>query len=121
MLVDSFLICCREFYSLTQSYDFAKAIGFALRPFCQYSNWRHFSNIRCFFERFGAYNNYNLGVDSFLRCFRQLYCLTQSYDFARAIGFALRPFLPNIQIGVISRILGVFSSGLVHIITIMWL
>ena len=33
MLVDSFLICCSEFYSLSQSYDFAKAIGFALRPF----------------------------------------------------------------------------------------
>ena len=60
-------------------------------------------------------------VESFYICFRQFYFLTQSYDYLKAIGFALRPFFANIQIGVISRILGVFSSGFVHIITIMWL
>ena len=48
-----------------------------------------------FFSRgFFAYNNYNLVVVSFLICFRQFYFLTQIYDFAKAIGFALRPFLP---------------------------
>ena len=82
VLVDSFLICFRQFYFLTQSYDFAKAIGFALRPFCQYSNWCHFSNIRCFFARFFGYDDYNLVVESFLRCFRQFYFLPQSQDVA---------------------------------------
>ena len=53
------------------------------------------SRILCFFSRvFFAYNNYNLVVDSFLICFRQFYFLTQSYDFSKAIGYALRPFLP---------------------------
>ena len=33
MLVGSFLIRFREFYFLTESDDFAKAIGFAWRPF----------------------------------------------------------------------------------------
>ena len=33
MIVESFYICFRQFYFLTQSYDFAKAIGFALRTF----------------------------------------------------------------------------------------
>ena len=33
MLVDSFLICFREFYFLTQSDDFGKAIASAWRPF----------------------------------------------------------------------------------------
>ena len=33
MLLDSFLIGFREFYFLTKSDDFAKAIAFAGRPF----------------------------------------------------------------------------------------
>ena len=32
MLVDSFVICFWQFYFLTQSDDFAKAIAFASRP-----------------------------------------------------------------------------------------
>ena len=33
MLVDSFLIRFRQFYFLTKSDDFAKAVAFAWRPF----------------------------------------------------------------------------------------
>ena len=33
MIVESFLISFRQFYFLTHSYDFAKAIGFVWRPF----------------------------------------------------------------------------------------
>ena len=33
MIVESFLISFRQFFFLTQSYDFAKAIGFAWKPF----------------------------------------------------------------------------------------
>ena len=33
MLVESFLICLGQFYFLTKSDDFAKAIAFAWRPF----------------------------------------------------------------------------------------
>ena len=33
LVVDSFLICFRQFYFLTQSYDFSKGIGYALMPF----------------------------------------------------------------------------------------
>ena len=52
MAVDSFLICFREFYFLTQSDDFAKAIAFALRPILPIYNLSNFSNIRCFLKRF---------------------------------------------------------------------
>ena len=48
MSVESFLISFRQFYFLTQSYDFALHGG----HFWQYSSWCHFSNMRCFFERF---------------------------------------------------------------------
>ena len=37
---------------------------------------------------FFAYNNYTVFLDSFLICFWQLYFLTQSDDFAKAIVFA---------------------------------
>ena len=50
--VDSFLICFRQFYVLTQSDDFAKAIAFAWRPFLSIFKLSHFSSIRCFLERF---------------------------------------------------------------------
>ena len=54
MTVDSFLICLREFYFLTQSDDFAKAIAFAWRPFLAIFKLSHFLNIRCFLGRFFA-------------------------------------------------------------------
>ena len=62
--------------------------------FCQYSKCSHFSNFSCFIERFSAYNNDIVSVDSFFICFWQFYFLTQSDDFAESIAFAWRPFLP---------------------------
>ena len=43
---------------------------------------------------FFALNKYNMLVDSFLICFRQFYFLIESDDFAKAIAFGWRPFLP---------------------------
>ena len=54
MLGDSFLICFRQFYFLTQSYDFAMAIGFALRPFLAIFKLVPFLEYEVFFERFFA-------------------------------------------------------------------
>ena len=65
--------------------------------FCQYLKWTRLSNIRCFFQRLFAQNKYNVLVDLFFICFRQVYFLTQSYDFAEAIAFAWRPFLSIFQ------------------------
>ena len=45
-----------------------------------------------------------MAVDSSLICFRQLYFLTQSDDFARAIAFAWRPFLPIFKLSHFSNI-----------------
>ena len=50
--------------------------------------------LSCFF----AWNKDNVVVDSFLICLRQFYFLTQSYDFSKAIGQALRPFLPTFKL-----------------------
>ena len=52
--VDSFLICFRQFYFLTQSDDFARAIAFAWRPFLPYSNCVIFQILKVFLERFFA-------------------------------------------------------------------
>ena len=52
MAVYSFLICFRQFYFLTQSDDFAKAIAFALRPFLPIFKLCHFWSIKGFLERF---------------------------------------------------------------------
>ena len=94
MLVDSFLMCFRQFYFLTQSDDFVKAIAFAWRQLlANNQNSVVFLNIRCFFEQLFAQNKYNMLIDSFLICFRQFYFLIQSDDFAKAIAFASRPFL----------------------------
>ena len=54
MAVDSFLICFRQLYFLTQTDDFAKAIGFACKPFLPIFKLSDFSSIRCFLERFFA-------------------------------------------------------------------
>ena len=96
--LDSFLICFKHFYFLSQSDDFAKAIAFACRPFCQYSKCSHFSNMRFFLEQVFAQTNYIESLDSFLISFREFYFLTQSDDFAKAIAFAWRPFLPIFKI-----------------------
>ena len=49
--VDSFLIRFRQFYFLTQSDDFAKAIAFAWRPFLLILKLPDFSSIGCFSQR----------------------------------------------------------------------
>ena len=38
-----------------------------------------------------------MSVDWFLICFCQFYFLTQIDDFAKAIAFAWRPFLPRLK------------------------
>ena len=40
--------------------------------------------------------------------------MTQSDDFAKAIGFACNCMMANFQNSLISRIFGVFSSGFLH-------
>ena len=96
MCADSFLICFWQFYFLTQTDDFAKALHGG--HFCQYSKYPHFSNLSCFLERFFAYNNYIVSVDSFLICFWKFYFLTQTHDFAKATAFACRLFLPILKL-----------------------
>ena len=59
-------------------------------------------------------------VDSFLICLREFYFLTQSDDFAKAIAFSWRPFLVILKLSYF-RVLGVFRSGFLHRITILWL
>ena len=54
MAVDSFLICCGQFYFLTQSDDFTRAIAFAWRPFLPIFKLSQFSNIRSFLKFFFA-------------------------------------------------------------------
>ena len=56
------------------------------------SKCSHFSNISSFLERFFAWNNSNVFVETFFACFRQFYFLTQTEYFAWAIAFALWPF-----------------------------
>ena len=60
--------------------------------------------MRSFYEQFFALNKYNMLVDSFLICFRQLYFLTEGDDFAKAIGFGWRPFWPIIKTLLFSNI-----------------
>ena len=98
MAVDSFLICCGQFYFSTQSDDFAKAIAFALRPFLPIFKLSHFSNIRSFLKKLFAQNNYIIAVDSFLIRFREFYFLTQSNDFAKAILLCMEAIFPHIKI-----------------------
>ena len=59
----------------------------------QFSKCSHFLNITCFSEPFFAQNNFNVCIETFFACFRQFYFLTQTENFAWAIGFALWPFL----------------------------
>ena len=96
MHLGSFLIRFRKFYFLTKSDDFAKAI-YSLCMEAIFGN-----NQNSLFSRilglstssFFALNKYNMLVDSFLICFRQFYFLTENDDFAKAIAFGWRPFLP---------------------------
>ena len=77
-----------------------------------------------FFNRyFFPQNQYNVFVDSFLILFSQFYFFfTRSDDFAKAIAFAcMEATFANSQNGLISLMLGVFSSGFLHRISIMCL
>ena len=51
MLIDSFLICFWQFYFLTPSYDFAKAMAFAWRPFWPIFKMVSFFEYSMFFFR----------------------------------------------------------------------
>ena len=52
VLVEPFFACFRQFYFLTQTDHFAKAIALALWPFFQFLISSHFSNIKYFLEPF---------------------------------------------------------------------
>ena len=64
----------------------------------------HISNITNFLKRFFAYNNNIVTVDLFFICLTEFYFLTQSDDFAKAIAFAWRPFLPILKLSHFSNI-----------------
>ena len=87
MLPEKVFTCFRQFYFLTQSDHFAKAIAFALWPFFQFSKSSHFSNINCFLEPFFASNICNVLMEKFSACLRPFYFLTQTDYFAKAIAF----------------------------------
>ena len=48
----------------------------------------HFSNRKCFSERFFAHDNFNVVVQSFFAPFCHFYILTQTDHFAKAMAFA---------------------------------
>ena len=52
-----------------------------------------FRILAVFFEPFFAENNFNVFVETFFACLRQLYFLTQTEYFAWAIAFTLWAFL----------------------------
>ena len=58
---------------------------------------------------------------TFLMCFRQFYFLTQSDDFAKAIAFALRPFLPIFELSHFWNIRSFLKGFFLPRITILWL
>ena len=66
---------------------------------CIVAIFGHFQNalifriLAVFLEPFPAENNFNVFVERFFACFRQLYFLTQTEYFAWAIAFASWPFL----------------------------
>ena len=54
VLIEEFFPCFRQFYFLTQTDHFAKAIALALSPFFQFSKSSHFSKTKRFMEPFFA-------------------------------------------------------------------
>ena len=92
MLVETFFACFRQFYFLTQTDHFLKAIAFALWPFFQFSKSSLFLNINRFLKPFYAKNVFNVLMEEFFACFRQFYFLTQTDHFSKAIVFALSRF-----------------------------
>ena len=86
-----FLACLSQFYFLTQTDHFTKAIAFEFWPVFQFSKSSHFSNIKRFLEPFFAYNVCNVLVETFFACFRPFYLLTQTDHFSKAIEFVLWP------------------------------
>jgi len=71
---------------LTQTDNFAKTIALALWPFL--AMMKKFR-----FEPFFAHNSLEAFVECFLAIFGAFLILTQTYNFAKAIAFALCSFL----------------------------
>ena len=76
-------------------------MGYSL---CIVAIFGHFQNalifriLAVFLEPSFAWNNFNVFVEAFFPCFRQLHFLTQTEYFAWAIAFALWPFLAIFKI-----------------------
>ena len=70
MLVHSFLICFWQFYFLTQTDDFAKAIAFAWKPFLPIFEMVSFPKYLVFFRAVfcKTKKKYDVFVDSFSVC-----------------------------------------------------
>ena len=88
MFVETFFACFRQFYFLTQTEYFARAIAFALWLFLAIFKLLSFFQYKPFFEPLFAENNFNVFVETFFACFRKFYFLTQTEYFAWAMAFA---------------------------------
>ena len=87
--VDSRGLCGRWRLHLMGSWQRVKPLRRGqFRPFSKCS---HFSNIRCFLQRFIAHNNSNVVVESLFAPFGHFLFLTQTDHFAKAIASALWP------------------------------
>ena len=53
----------------------------------RFSKWSYFLNIKCFLKRVFAENNSKSLVKLIMTCILEFQFLTQSDDFAKAIGF----------------------------------
>ena len=77
----------------------------------------HFLNIWCFLSRFFAQNNSNMIKESSFTCFL-------NFNFSPKLtvwkGYSLS-MMADFQNRLISRIFGVFSTGLFHRTTLTWL
>ena len=91
MIKESFLVCFVQFYFLTQTDDFAKAIAHGWRPFLS------IFKMVSFFEYL-----------IFLKDVLSNFILTQTNDFAKAIAHGWRLFLPICKIVLIFLMFGVF-------------
>ena len=111
VFVETLSACFRQFYFLTQTEYFVRAIAFVLWPFTKCA---HFSNISCFLEPSFAQNKLNVFLETFFESFKQFYFLTQSKYFALAIAFALWPFLAIFKILSFFEELAVFSKSFLH-------
>ena len=106
---------------LTQSDDFAKATKYCLRNDEPILKIRHHTSKAYSFCKRGHFQSQQLSIT--FRIDFNMYSksefrivVTQSDDFAKAIGFAC--MMADFQNALISRIFDVFSSGFLHTTTL---